>query len=57
MLTIFAPVGLIREKLWHDHVLKLKTVKASEKESAVVIPEVEERSFVRDAAAALLVVY
>ncbi|RPD59282.1 hypothetical protein L226DRAFT_465280 [Lentinus tigrinus ALCF2SS1-7] len=47
----------IREKLWHDHVLKLKTVQANEKEKAEVIPEVEERSFVRDAAAALLVVY
>ena len=47
----------IREKLWHDHVLKLKTVKANEKETAVTVPEIEERSFVRDAAAALLVVY
>lgn len=47
----------IREKLWHDHVLKLKTVKANEKETAVTVPEIEERSFVRDAAAALVVVY
>lgn len=47
----------IREKLRQDHIVKLKTVQASEKEKAVTIPEVEERSFVRDAAAALLVVY
>ncbi|KAJ2972081.1 hypothetical protein NUW54_g12351 [Trametes sanguinea] len=45
----------IREKLWRDHVEKTKTVR-SEKE-AVTLPEVEERSFVRDAAAVLLVVY
>ncbi|KAI0323849.1 hypothetical protein GY45DRAFT_515461 [Cubamyces sp. BRFM 1775] len=45
----------IREKLWRDHVQKLKTVR-SEKE-AVTLPEVEERSFVRDAVSVLLVVY
>ncbi|KAH9890569.1 hypothetical protein C8Q73DRAFT_704812 [Cubamyces lactineus] len=45
----------IREKLWRDHVQKLKTVKA-EKE-AVALPKVEERSFVRDAVSVLLVVY
>ena len=45
----------IREKLWRDHVQKLKTVKA-EKET-VALPEVEERSFVRDAVSVLLVVY
>ncbi|KAI8999093.1 hypothetical protein BD414DRAFT_527106 [Trametes punicea] len=45
----------IREKLWRDHVEKTKTVR-SEK-TAVTLPEVEERSFVRDAAAVLLVVY
>ncbi|KAI0373226.1 hypothetical protein BV20DRAFT_963044 [Pilatotrama ljubarskyi] len=45
----------IREKLWRDHIQKTKTVR-SEKD-AVALPEVEQRSFVRDAAAVLLVVY
>ncbi|KAI0668433.1 hypothetical protein C8Q78DRAFT_993453 [Trametes maxima] len=45
----------IREKLWRDHVLKTKTVQ-SEK-GVVALPEVEQRSFVRDAASVLLVVY
>ncbi len=46
----------IREKLWRDHVQKTKTVR-SEKETAVAVAEVEPRSFVRDAASVLLVVY
>ncbi|KAI0700500.1 hypothetical protein C8T65DRAFT_657553 [Cerioporus squamosus] len=58
--TLDVVAAFHREKLWHDHIYKLKTVQAndSEKEKkALTIPEVEERSFVRDAAAALLVVY
>ncbi|KAI0628728.1 hypothetical protein C8Q77DRAFT_1067120 [Trametes polyzona] len=49
----------IREKLWRDHVQKTKTVQSNEKAAAGVapLPEVEERSFVRDAASVLLVVY
>ncbi|TBU24833.1 hypothetical protein BD311DRAFT_741588 [Dichomitus squalens] len=47
----------IREKLWRDHVLKQKTISADEKGNSVVVPEIEPRSFVRDASAALLVVY
>ena len=48
----------IREKLWSDHVLKQKTVRADEKGTATAtISEIEPRSFVRDAAAALVVVY
>ncbi|KAH9918404.1 uncharacterized protein BXZ73DRAFT_52981 [Epithele typhae] len=46
----------IREKLWHDHALKMKTVNA-EKGQTAALQEIEPRSFVRDAAAALLVVY
>ncbi|KAI0781431.1 hypothetical protein BD413DRAFT_505249 [Trametes elegans] len=45
----------IREKLWRDHVQKTKTVNAEK--GTVALPEVEQRSFVRDAAAVLLVVY
>ncbi len=47
----------IREKLWRDHVLKQKTVRADEKGTSAVFPEIEPRSFVRDASAALMVVY
>ncbi|KAL1947262.1 hypothetical protein VTO73DRAFT_14223 [Trametes versicolor] len=46
----------IREKLWRDHIQKTKTVR-SEKETTVTVAEVEPRSFVRDAASVLLVVY
>ena len=46
-----------REKLWQDHVLKQKTISADEKGKSVALPEVEPRSFVRDAVATLLVVY
>ena len=46
----------IREKLWRDHVQKLKTVSSDEKKT-VALPQVEERSFVRDAVSVLLVVY
>ncbi|KAH9857557.1 hypothetical protein C2E23DRAFT_770397 [Lenzites betulinus] len=45
----------IREKLWRDHVQKTKTVN-SEK-GIVALPEIEQRSFVRDAVSVLLVVY
>lgn len=48
----------IREKLWRDHVLRTKTVSANEKDGAKnTITQIETRSFVRDAAAALVVVY
>ncbi|KAI1783406.1 hypothetical protein LXA43DRAFT_903592 [Ganoderma leucocontextum] len=47
----------IREKFWRDHVLKQKTVRADEKGTSAAAPEIEPRSFVRDAAAALVVVY
>ena len=47
----------IRERFWHDHVLKQKTVRADEKGTSAAVPEIEPRSFVRDAAAALVVVY
>ena len=47
----------IREQLWHDHVLKQKSISADEKGKSAAVPEVEPRSFVRDAVATLLVVY
>ncbi|KAI0806834.1 hypothetical protein C8Q74DRAFT_1224576 [Fomes fomentarius] len=48
----------IREKLWRDHLLMTKTVSANEKDGAKhTITQIETRSFVRDAAAALVVVY
>ena len=47
-----------RDILRRDHLQKKKTVtSASASASAVAIPEVEARSFVRDAAAVLLIVY
>ena len=46
----------IREKLAADHLMKMKTI-GGEKGKAAAVPEVETRSFMRDAAAALVVVY
>ncbi|KAI0831658.1 hypothetical protein BC628DRAFT_1415182 [Trametes gibbosa] len=43
----------VREKLWRDHVQKTKTVNAEK--GIVALPEIEQRSFVRDAVSVLLV--
>lgn len=45
-----------REKLARDHALKMKTT-SGEKGKEVALPEIESRSFMRDAAATLVVVY
>ena len=59
-LRLCVALRQFREKLARDHALKLKTMSGGdpekEKERAA-IREMEQRSFVRDAAATLVVVY